>query len=78
MNIDEWWPRLDTATHDWLIAHNGEAVPEHILDQIAAAGGAVTSDAWWVGQRGPDGFSLSDEATDWVESIANSETTDDR
>lgn len=78
MNIDELWPRLDTATRDWLIAHDGEAVPEHVLVQIAAAGGAVTSDAWWVGQPGPDGFYLSDEATDWVEATSNSETTDDR
>ena len=78
MNIDEWWPRLNAEARDWLIAHNGEAVPEHILGQIAAAGGAVTSDASWVGQRGPDGFYLSDEATDWVEAIANSETTDER
>ena len=78
MNIDEWWPKLDPGTRDWLIAHNGEAVPEHILGHIEAAGGAVASDSWWIGQRGPDGFYLSDEATDWVEAIANGETTDDR
>ncbi len=78
MDIDEWWPKLDTLTRDWLIAHNGEAVPAHILSQILAAGGAVTVDASWVGSSGPDGIYLSDDATDWVEAIANNETTDDR
>jgi hypothetical protein len=78
VDIDEWWPKLDTPTRDWLIAHNGEAVPAHILSQISAAGGVVTSDASWAGSSGPDGFYLSDEATDWLEAIANNETTDDR
>jgi hypothetical protein len=77
MNIDEWWPKLDTATQDWLIAHNGDAVSADVLSRITAAGGVVTSDAWWVGQSGPDGFYLSDEATDWIEAVANGETTDD-
>ncbi|MET4638419.1 hypothetical protein [Mycetocola sp. 2940] len=78
MNIDEWWPKLDSAMRDWLIAHNGEAVPAHILSSIEATGAAVTSDASWVGHSGPDGLYLSDEATDWVETVANRETTDDR
>ena len=33
----------------------------------------MTSDAWWVGDRGPGGFYLSDEATDWIEAVANGE-----
>ena len=78
MNIEEWWPNLDATTRDWLIAHNGEALPPHVLDQISAAGGAITPDARWAGDNGPDGFFLSDEATDWVEAVANRETTDDR
>jgi hypothetical protein len=78
MNIDEWWPKLDTATHEWLVAHNGEAVPAHILSRIEAAGATVTSDASWVGHSGPDGLFLSDDATDWVEAVANDETPDGR
>lgn len=33
----------------------------------------MTSDAWWVGQTAPEGFYLSDEATDWIETVANEE-----
>lgn len=78
MNIDEWWPQLDTVTREWLIAHNGEAVPAHILSLIAAAGGVVDPDASWVGENAPDGFYLSDEAVDWVEANANREAPDAR
>ncbi|MET0780610.1 MAG: hypothetical protein ABWY26_05760 [Microbacterium sp.] len=74
MEIDQWWPNLDSETREWLMAHNGEAVPAEVLSKIAAAGGAVTSGARWVGESGPDGFFLSDEAVDWIEEIANSES----
>ena len=74
MKIIEWWPQLDSDAQAWLIAHNGEAVSPEVLSKIVAAGGAVTSNAWWVGESGPDGFSLSDEAVDWIETAANEET----
>ena len=32
------------------------------------------TDAWWIGQNGPTGFSLSDAAVDWIEEVANGET----
>jgi len=38
------------------------------------AGGAVATDAWWVGENGPTGFHLSDAAIDWIEEVANGET----
>jgi hypothetical protein len=78
MNIDEWWPKLEPSAQQWLIANNGDAVSADVLRQITAAGGVVTSDAWWVGESGPSGFYLSDKATDWIEATANGETTDDR
>lgn len=78
MNIAERWPQLDSVTRAWLIAHNGDAIPAHILSLIAAAGGDVDSDAPWVGSTGPDGFYLSDEAIDWVEAVANGESPDGR
>lgn len=40
MEIDEWWPKLDAPTQDWLISHNGESLPQTILVRIAKAGGA--------------------------------------
>ena len=48
------------AARDRLIAHNGEAVPAAVVEEIARAGGSVTSDAWWVGRNGPTGFYFSD------------------
>ena len=73
MDISEWWPRLDDSTRQWLIDHNGEALSADALGAISAAGGVVTSDAWWVGQGGPTGFYLSDAAVDWIEERANDE-----
>jgi hypothetical protein len=74
VQIIEWWPNLDADARDWLVAHNGEAVPPEVLTKIVAAGGSVTSNAWWVGRGGPEGFSLSDEAIDWIAAIANGES----
>ncbi len=45
-----------------------------MLVKIVAAGGSVTSNAWWVGEGAPDGFYLSDEAIDWIEAEANGES----
>ena len=73
MKTIEWWPALDPETQSWLIAHNGEAVPLDVVNKIAAAGGVMTSDAWWIGERGFDGIYLSDEAVDWIEATANGE-----
>ncbi|WP_426321608.1 hypothetical protein [Microbacterium sp. E-13] len=73
MESIEWWPSLDAETKDWLIAHNGEALPAEVLGKVAAAGGIVTSNAWWIGEDGPDGFFLSDEAVDWIEAVGNAE-----
>lgn len=71
MQILDWWPKLDRDTQAWLIAHNGEAVAPKVLARIVAAGNSTTSNAWWVGEDGPDGFFLSDEAVDWIEATAN-------
>jgi hypothetical protein len=37
------------------------------------AGGAVASNAWWVGENGSTGFHLSDAVIDWIEEVANGE-----
>ncbi|WP_427130742.1 hypothetical protein [Pseudarthrobacter sp. S9] len=73
MDTIEWWPKLDPEAQAWLIAHNGEVVAADVLNKIVAVGGVVTSDAWWIGDRGPEGFYLSDEAVDWIETTANGE-----
>ena len=77
-SLEEWWPRLSQATRDWLIANNGDVVRASVVEEIKRAGGLVTSDAWWVGQSGPTGFYLSDEAVDWIEEVANGEMPEPR
>ena len=74
MDIDGWWPRLSGGSRQWLIDHNGEAVPPEIVSEIAAVGGVIVPDAWWVGEDGTGGFSLSDRAIDWIEAVANDES----
>jgi hypothetical protein len=71
-NID-WWPHLGSSAKEWLVAHNGEPISADVLTEIVAAGGELSSDAWWIGEEGPDGFYLSDEAVDWIEATANGE-----
>lgn len=73
MRIEEWWPRLDGSTQQWLIDNNGDVVSPDILDQITAVAGEPTADASWVGNNVPEEFSLSDEAIDWIEMMANDE-----
>ena len=78
MSIEVWWPKLRQQSRDYLIANNGDVVPPALVVEITQAGGAITTDAWWVGQSGPTGFYLSDEAIDWVDEVANGETHEPR
>ena len=73
MEISEWWPKLDAQSQAWLIAHNGEALTPEVLSRIESVSGSVASSASWAGERGPDGFFLSDDAVDWIETTANDE-----
>lgn len=76
MSIQDWWPLLNSSTQQWLINNNGDIVPPSILDQIVAVSGQPTADASWVGDEEHEGFSLSDEATDWIEQTANDENSE--
>jgi hypothetical protein len=73
-SIEVWWPRLKPATREWLIANNGDAVPDAIVEEIAAAGGPARSDPWWVDDDESTASLLPDDATDWIEEVANDET----
>jgi hypothetical protein len=74
MSIDVWWPRLQPATRDWLIANNGDDVPATIVDEISAAGGPAGTDGWWRAHDESTGPHMPDAATDWIEELANDET----
>lgn len=73
MSIEHWWPKLKPSTQKWLIENNGDVVSPEVVAEITQVGGVITADAWWVGESGPSGFYLSDEAVDWVEAVANGE-----
>ena len=73
MDIEDWWPRLRPESRQWLIDNNGDVVRGDIVAEIRQVAAPMSPDAWWVGQDGPTGFSLSDRATDWIEAAANEE-----
>ncbi|ASN39410.1 hypothetical protein [Paeniglutamicibacter terrestris] len=77
MNIESWWPLLNSSTRQWLIDNNGDLVPPNILDQIAAVAGPLTSEASWVAGNIAEEFMLSDQAVDWIEEAANGEGSGD-
>ncbi|GAA4342349.1 hypothetical protein [Microbacterium rhizosphaerae] len=72
MELQAVWPHLRPDSRDWLIAHNGEALPPSILADVLAANGGSPDSSWWsrddVGRLG-----LPDDAVDWIESVANGE-----
>ncbi|MBT2588386.1 hypothetical protein J7I86_21510 [Arthrobacter sp. ISL-95] len=70
--MQAWWPSLDAETRDWLIEHNGEALPPKVVARIMAATGGTTDSRWWASES-TDGPQLSDEAVDWIEGVANDE-----
>lgn len=73
MPIAQWWPKLRPQTRDWLIANNGDVVPEAIMAEIAEAGGPATSDSWWIRDEDATGAVLPDDAADWIDETANDE-----
>lgn len=72
MKIFEWWPLVDAETRDWLIEHNGEPLPQHVVTEILAVTGGETDPEWWAAES-EGGPQLSDEAVDWIEAVANDE-----
>jgi len=77
MTMEVWWPKLPAQTRGWLIANNGDTVPEEVMAEMAAVGGPAGSDPWWSAAEGSAGRSMPDEAIDWIEEIANDDGADD-
>jgi hypothetical protein len=74
MDISEWWPKLSDSARAWLVAHNGEPIPDDVARQILAATDGTTDPAWWAGDSTDGESQLTDEAVDWIESAANDES----
>jgi hypothetical protein len=78
MGIEEWWSDLSGFEQQWLIANNGDAIPDGIVASIVEAGGSVEI----VGAEDeaddvPPGSYLTDEDVDWIEEVANAEGDED-
>lgn len=73
MTIEKWWPRLDAASRDWLIANNGDALSTEIIANLEAASGEAETSASWSARADSGGARLTDEAVDWIEEAANGE-----
>jgi hypothetical protein len=58
------------------MANNGEVLSTPVLTDLERVGGPFSSDAWWLGEHGPDGVHLSDAGSDWIEAVANGEAPD--
>ena len=73
MSLDEWWARLSSDVPEWLIAHNGEPLSPEVAAAITEAGGTFDSSDWAVSPDPSEALELSDEAVDWIETVANEE-----
>lgn len=73
MDISHWSPKVSPQTRDWLMEHNGEPLPDHVVNDVLEANEGRTDASWWSGPS-PDGESqLTDDAIDWIEAAANGE-----
>lgn len=41
MSIEVWWPKIPRESRLWLMENNGDAVPEHIRQEIGRAGDEI-------------------------------------
>lgn len=73
MDMSQVWPRLATSTQTWLIAHNGEPLPDDILDEILTVTAGQRDPRWWAGGSHEGETQLTDEAVGWIDETANRE-----
>jgi hypothetical protein len=67
MGIEDIWPRLAPQTQEWLIANNGDAVPDDIAAEIDVIVDAVGSDDVWADDEDEDVPIADDEDDDEIE-----------
>jgi hypothetical protein len=67
------WSELTPETREWLIADNGESVPENIISAVTRLGGAVGVATYWVNDPSSASVHFTDAVTDWIEQTANGE-----
>lgn len=73
MDMSQIWPHLATSTQDWLVDHNGEPLPDEILNEILTITAGLLDPRWWSGESRQGETQLTDEAVDWIDETANAE-----
>ena len=68
------WPHLSSSSRSWLMEHNGEPVPEDLIAEILRITGGEQNVQWWAGPSAEGETQLTDEAVDWIETVANDES----
>lgn len=66
------WEFLEEPTREWLIDHNGAELPAPVLKAVRGGHQDLTEVAW-LQPSDEGGWTLSDEAIDFVEAFANGE-----
>jgi hypothetical protein len=74
MDFSQIWPHLGSSSRSWLVEHNGEPLPEDLIAEILRVTGGEQSPQWWTGPSVEGRTQLTDEAVDWIETVANDES----
>lgn len=73
MDMSQVWPRLSASTRTWLVAHNGEPVPDSMVDEILTVTEGQRDPSWWAGDSREGETQLADDAVNWIDENANNE-----
>jgi len=71
MDIEQWWSKLEPSTREWLVAHNGEAIPAEMVEKLRGIGANLPSPR--SAGNGDSDYVLPDDAVDWIEAVSNEE-----
>ncbi len=71
MDLAQWWTDVMPETREWLTANSGSALTPEVVADISRAGGLIAANSWWMGERGPEGVFLSEEADQWIRGRAD-------
>ena len=73
MDFPQIWPLLSDSSRSWLIEHNGEPLPDALIAEMLRTTGGEPNAQWWAGPSAEGETQLTDDAVDWIETVANDE-----
>jgi hypothetical protein len=74
MDFPQTWPLLSNSSRAWLMDHNGEPLPDDLIAELLRVTGGEQDARWWTGPDAEGDTRLTDEAVDWIETVANDES----